>query len=275
MSHSDQNKFYTSISQYYSEIFPYKPVQLKFIENGVGDLTGKSILDIGCATGELAFQLAKSGANVTGIDLNEDLLDLARKGIGDLQSPKSKTRLRQKPSPVKITSPFPKFQIGNMLELKNDFRKGQFDAVLCFGNTLVHLPTFKSIQQMLEGVKFVLKPGGLFFLQILNYNYILENRVSELPLIETEKIRFVRQYKFQGDSPLICFNTELYIKKENETISNETTLLALKSYELVNMLEAAGFTKIELFSNFRRETFGGNHLPLVLQCRSRGSGSAT
>ena len=65
-----QNEFYTSISKYYSEIFPYQPVQLQFVKSRVGDLHGKNILDIGCATGELAFQLANAGATVTGIDLN-------------------------------------------------------------------------------------------------------------------------------------------------------------------------------------------------------------
>ena len=69
---TQQNKFYTSISKYYSEIFPYQPMQLQFVKNRVGDLKGKNILDIGCATGELAFRLAGEGAKVIGIDLNED-----------------------------------------------------------------------------------------------------------------------------------------------------------------------------------------------------------
>jgi 2-polyprenyl-3-methyl-5-hydroxy-6-metoxy-1,4-benzoquinol methylase len=236
-------------------------MQLKFVQSEVGDLTGKSILDIGCATGELAFQLANAGANVTGIDLNEDLLDQARKGIGDLQPPEEKTRL-------KIASPIPIFRVSNMLELTRDFKKEKFDAVICFGNTLVHLPTMELINQTLQGVNYVLKPGGKFFLQMLNYDYILNEKVTELPVIETENIRFIRKYKFRENSSLIQFKTDLHIKKENKTISNETTLLALKSSELVEMLGTAGFFEIELFSNFKRDAFGRNHLPLVLSCRS-------
>ena len=63
----EQNNFYTSISKYYSEIFPYTPMQLKFVKNSLGGLEEKQILDIGCATGELAFNLAMEGANVVGI----------------------------------------------------------------------------------------------------------------------------------------------------------------------------------------------------------------
>jgi glycine/sarcosine N-methyltransferase len=240
----EQNNFYTSISKYYSEIFPYNPVQLKFVKNSVGLLKNKHVLDIGCATGELAFNLAKDGAIVTGIDLNEDLLNQAKnnKQLPNLQ-----------------------FQIGNMLELESDFQKEQFDAILCFGNTLVHLSTIELIQQMLNGVKAVLKPGGLFLMQILNYDYILKEKVSALPLIETNNIKFIRKYKFNVNSPLIRFQTDLYLKNEEQNVSNETSLFGLKSSVLFDMLANSGFRKIELYSNFKQSAFGGNHIPLILK----------
>lgn len=237
-----QNKFYTSISKYYSEIFPYNPAQLHFVKGDAADLAGRKILDIGCATGELAFQLAKSGADVTGIDLNEDLLQQAKTG---------------KVHPNLI------FQKGDMLELQNDFQPETFGMVLCFGNTLVHLPSQELISEMLRGVYTVLKPGGFFLLQILNYDYILSEPVSELPLIENENIRFVRHYSFNKSSSLISFQTELHLKKEGEVIFNETPLFPLKSNELRKLLTNAGFSKVELFSNFKEESFGGKHIPLA------------
>lgn len=236
---NEQNKFYSSISKYYSEIFPYKPMQLQFVKNEVGDLKGKQILDIGCATGELAFNLANEGAKVIGIDLNEDLLKQAK-------SKRIHSNLQ--------------FQHGNMLELETDFHKKQFDSVLCFGNTLVHLPSTNLIQQMLNGVLSVLKPGGIFLMQILNYDYILAEQVSELPLIETENIKFIRKYKFKKNSPLILFQTDLHLKKEGQVVSNETSLLALRSSELTDIIENSGFKEIELYSNFKQTSFGGPHI---------------
>ncbi|MBN2637127.1 MAG: class I SAM-dependent methyltransferase [Prolixibacteraceae bacterium] len=238
-----QNDFYTSISKYYSEIFPYNPAQCQFVKNRAGELAGKTILDIGCATGELAFQLAESGAKVTGIDLNEDLLQQAK-------SKKAHKNCR--------------FQAGNMLDLRTDFQPSQFELVLCFGNTLVHLQSKVLIQQMLRGVFAVLKPSGYFLLQILNYDYILTEQISKLPTIETENIQFVRKYKFEENSPLIRFQTELFLKKEGKTISNETILFALQSSELTEWLENVGFSKIQLYSNFKQEASGGKHLPLVV-----------
>jgi 2-polyprenyl-3-methyl-5-hydroxy-6-metoxy-1,4-benzoquinol methylase len=258
---SEQNDFYSSISKYYSEIFPYQPMQLQFVKNRAGDLPGKQILDIGCATGELAFQLAGEGAKVTGIDLNEDLLAQAR-GCSGFRSADSK-KLEPEFLSADKTSATPKFQVGNMLELETDFSEMQFDTVLCFGNTLVHLQSLELMRQMLKGVFTVLKPGGHFLMQILNYDYVLSEQVTGLPLIDTANIRFIRKYAIEKNNPLIRFQTELEIKKEQQTVSNETSLFALQSDDLLELLKYVGFKEIELFSNFKQEPFGGKHLPLV------------
>ena len=225
-------------------------MQLHFVKSRARELKAKHVLDIGCATGKLALQLAQNGDFVTGIDLNEDLLNQANSKIGFEGFEKNNL----------------KFQKGNMLELKTDFQPGQFDVVLCFGNTLVHLQTPALVQQMLDGVFAVLKPGGHFLLQILNYDYILSEPVTSLPVIDTENIRFTRKYKFPEIGLLISFQTELLIKSEGKTIKNETPLLALQSQQLIEMLQKAGFSEIELFSNFKQEPFGGKHLPLVVSC---------
>lgn len=234
-------------------------MQLQFVKSKAGELAGKQILDIGCATGKLAFQLAEAGAKVTGIDLNEDLLGQAL-GCSGFRSADLPIR-GSEPDKYRVASL--KFQIGNMLDLETDFKPAQFDVVLCFGNTLVHLQTIELIQQMLNGIFAVLKTGGRFLLQILNYDYIFTEQVSELPPIETENIRFIRKYKFEENSPLIRFQTELILKKVEKTISNETLLFGLKSAELTELLKEADFTEIELYSNFKQEPFGGKHLPLV------------
>ncbi|MCK3684099.1 class I SAM-dependent methyltransferase [Maribellus sp. YY47] len=240
-----QNIFYTSISKYYSEIFPYNPAQLKFVEAKLSGLSGKTILDIGCATGELAYNLALGGASVTGIDLNEDLLEQAQEN--------------------KI-HPNLHFQKGNMLNLETDFPATQFDAVLCFGNTLVHLKSLDDVTDMLKATRIVLKPGGTLLLQILNYDYILEDKVTELPCIDAENITFLRHYQFRETGDYIDFQTELVLKHKVLSIRNETRLLALKSKDLLKALTEAGFSEINLYSNFKQDPFGGKHLPLVVSC---------
>ncbi len=56
-----------------------RPAMLSF----VGDVDGKSVLDIGCGAGQLSHILNKRGASVTGIDVSSKMVELARKRLGD------------------------------------------------------------------------------------------------------------------------------------------------------------------------------------------------
>ena len=54
------------------------PLRLAWIESIVGTLAGKRVLDVGCGGGILAEAMATRGAQVTGIDLAEKPLGVAR-----------------------------------------------------------------------------------------------------------------------------------------------------------------------------------------------------
>ncbi|MCA1767469.1 MAG: bifunctional 2-polyprenyl-6-hydroxyphenol methylase/3-demethylubiquinol 3-O-methyltransferase UbiG, partial [Idiomarina sp.] len=54
------------------------PVRLSFIENHAAGLFGKKVLDVGCGGGLLSEAMTERGAQVTGIDLAEPSLKVAR-----------------------------------------------------------------------------------------------------------------------------------------------------------------------------------------------------
>ncbi len=243
-----QNKFYTSISKYYSEIFPYSPMQLKFIKTIVGDLNHKSILDIGCATGELSSRIVNENNNVVGIDLNSDLIKQAKEN--------------------KIHSNL-KFAVGNMLNLKNDYSKQSFDSVMCFGNTIVHLQSEELILDVLKSINHILKSKGKFMLQILNYDYIIEQNITSLNVLNRDNVKFIRNYDYDKNSNLIDFKTKLLIKSENKIVSNSTKLLALGKESLNQLLVKSGFENIKFYSSFDGSDYNGNHMALILSCSKK------
>ncbi|HLX82893.1 MAG TPA: class I SAM-dependent methyltransferase [Terriglobales bacterium] len=56
---------------------------LEYAFHLLGDVRGKTVLDLGCGTGENLVPLIERGARVTGIDISPDLIALAQKRVGD------------------------------------------------------------------------------------------------------------------------------------------------------------------------------------------------
>ena len=54
------------------------PLRLNYINDLVGGLTGKTVLDVGCGGGILSEGMASMGAHVTGIDLSDKALKVAK-----------------------------------------------------------------------------------------------------------------------------------------------------------------------------------------------------
>lgn len=240
---AEQERFYSSISIYYSELFPYNATQLQFVKSTTGTFLGKRILDLGCGTGELALRLANEGAFVTGVDMNKDFIIYA------LEKNRNENT---------------DFRVLNMLETSSHFDAGYFDAVICFGNTLVHLLTIGSVKKLIKSVEKVLKKGGLFLIQILNYDFILDEKLNSLPVIETEHLKFNRSYNYPEKIRLIRFKTELTVKGTGEKIVNETSLYPIRKEELRKLLDHNGFKEVEFYSDFKMNPAGGDHLPLVV-----------
>lgn len=233
--------FYSTIYNYYDHIFMLNNSQVDFVKRQVS--TTKNILDIGCATGKLANALGKEGFHVNGIDLDEKMISYARKNW---------------------SHPKVFFGEGNMLHLENEFGPNRFNAITCFGNTIVHLTDKKLIHDFFENCHKTLTSQGKLLAQILNYQYIVEEKLSSLPLIDNHHISFNRNYEYL-ESGLINFNTELHIKSTGEKVNNSVQLLPITKSELESILIQTRFKNIEFFGNFAGAPLEDKSLPLVFK----------
>ena len=121
------------------------PLRLDWIDRSVG-LAGKRILDVGCGGGLLSEGMAVRGAQVTGIDLSEKPLSVARLHL--LES-------GQKVDYRKIS-----------VEALAEEMPGEFDVVTCL-EMLEHVPNPSSV---VSACARLVKPGGQVFLSTLNRN---------------------------------------------------------------------------------------------------------
>ncbi|MTJ01160.1 bifunctional 2-polyprenyl-6-hydroxyphenol methylase/3-demethylubiquinol 3-O-methyltransferase UbiG [Idiomarina piscisalsi] len=122
------------------------PVRLSFIEQHANGLFGKNILDVGCGGGLLSEAMAERGAKVTGIDLAEESLKIAR--LHALES--------------EVSVDYQCVAVENHATEHED----QYDAVTCL-EMLEHVPDPASI---VNACTQAVKPGGLVFFSTLNRN---------------------------------------------------------------------------------------------------------
>jgi 2-polyprenyl-3-methyl-5-hydroxy-6-metoxy-1,4-benzoquinol methylase len=57
------------------------PYGLEYAFHLLGDIQGKTVVDLGCGKGENLVPLAQRGAHVTGLDLSPELIELAKKRV--------------------------------------------------------------------------------------------------------------------------------------------------------------------------------------------------
>ncbi len=238
-------KFYSDIVESYNYIFPYNEQQKKFTLSFLEDnMTESSILDIGCATGNLTFELSKCVNDITGFDLDEEMINYA-----NCSYPDPEKHLR--------------FVCDNMLNIENYFSSDTLDAVISFGNTIVHLGSEREFEALFSKIRTVLKPSGQLLFQIINYDRILKNNIKGLPTIENDYIKFERRYKPLGEN-LIEFQTDLTIKKTGVVKHNSVTLFALQSDDVEKMLKENGFDNISFYGSFKKAPFNDDSVPLVI-----------
>ena len=120
------------------------PLRLDFINFYSKGIFEKETLDVGCGGGILAESMAKLGANVTGIDMGEEPLNVAR--LHALE--------------VGVSLNYEKITAEAFAE-KNPER---FDVVTCM-EMLEHVPDPESI---IASLATLVKPGGHVFMSTLN-----------------------------------------------------------------------------------------------------------
>lgn len=152
VDHAEIDKFSALASRWWDPDSEFKPLhainplRLDWILSYTGSLAGKQVLDVGCGGGILSESLAQSGADVTGIDLAERSLKIAR--LHSLESG----------VPVKY----------EMISAEDmaDQHPGRFDVVTCM-EMLEHVPDPGSI---IAACAKLVKPGGWVFFSTLNRN---------------------------------------------------------------------------------------------------------
>ncbi|WP_419843624.1 bifunctional 2-polyprenyl-6-hydroxyphenol methylase/3-demethylubiquinol 3-O-methyltransferase UbiG [Actinobacillus pleuropneumoniae] len=124
------------------------PLRLDYIQQKSNGLFGKKVLDVGCGGGILSEAMAKAGANITGIDMTTEPLDVARKHAEESG----------------LTIDYRQTTIEDFVQNQTACHAEKFDVITCM-EMLEHVPDPLSI---IQSCKALLKPDGVLFFSTIN-----------------------------------------------------------------------------------------------------------
>lgn len=229
---------YDELSEYYHFLYPdiedlnrkiASELNLKLLK----PTNTKKILECACGTGHLAIELAKLGYEVTGLDL-------------------SKQMIRHAISNAKKANVDIKFIHSNILSLSMNI-EDKFDVVICRGNSFSHINP-NDMEMAFENINFVLKTGGICYVDIRNYEVAL----CEKPLFEhrahlrVDEKDIISFYIFDYKENIRTYNIFfIFFDKNTKTISYKlVTIDGFIVYEntLLNAFKTGGFEGIKKIS---------------------------
>jgi SAM-dependent methyltransferase len=191
------------------------PAFLRFM----GDLSGKAVLDAGCGEGYNTRLLGRSGARMTGVDISQKMIDLARQ--------------EERREPLGI-----RYEVASFADLSL-FDDASFDTVVSF-MALMDGPDFEgAAREILR----VLRPGGELIFSITHpcfmtrgYGWVEDENGYAAELIVADYFRrqpYVERWRFKGPAP-----------KDAEAFAVPVFPRTLSEY--VNTLIRAGFVLEEI-----------------------------
>ena len=119
---------------------------------------GAHVLDAGGGPGRYALELCRAGWQVTLADITSGLLEVARTNFA-AEPPEVQARLCG-------------IEQVDLRDLSR-FAEGTFDATLCLGGPLTHLPVRSDQEQAVREMARVTRPGGLIYLTGVGYLAVL------------------------------------------------------------------------------------------------------
>jgi len=151
VDYAELEKFESIAERWWDKTSEFKPLhdinplRLNYIDERV-PLSGKKVLDVGCGGGILSESMAQRGAEVTGIDMGEAPLAVAR-----IHAEKSAVTVNYHHSTA---------------EKMAEENPAQYDVVTCL-EMLEHVPDPSSV---IEACSKLVKPGGHVFFSTINRN---------------------------------------------------------------------------------------------------------
>ncbi len=191
----------------------------------------REVVDLCCGTGDVAIALAKHGKNIIGIDISEDMLNVATE------------KAMQNAARVL-------FLVGDAREF---VLQKKADAVYSLTDGMNYMLSDADIKKAFEAVNNALKPGGRFIFDmstVYKYENILKNNAFTFDF-EDMYVGWQNDYNF--DTEICEMNITCFTKKVKNKYERFDEVHYQKAYtvnQIERMLEETGFELRNVFSGY-------------------------
>jgi SAM-dependent methyltransferase len=251
---------------YYTKTYRGRVEDVRFYVD-LAEERGGPVLEYGCGNGRITIPLARSGIEVTGVDLSAEML-------ADLRG-----RLAAEPPDVRARVALRR---GDMREVSlRGAKRARFPLVICPFNAFLHLYTRPDVERFLARVRAHLAPRGELWFDVS----IPEP--SELAR-DPDRAYFAPRFRYPGKDgdpgEMVRYSERfdydkcrqvLFVAMEFAPISGAErwmTPLAHRQFypqELEALLHYNGFDLVEQFGDFFRGPCERSSAVMVLRCRPR------
>jgi SAM-dependent methyltransferase len=209
------------------------------------------ILELCCGTGRLTIPLAKSGAQITGVDSSESML--------------SRAKIKANRENLNID-----FFLQDIRELNLNHK---FEMIFIPFNSLQNIYAVSDLERILAKIKVHLTENGLFVFDIFNPDISLmyesslkEHKVKEITNENNEHILIKEKCNYD---PAAQVNRVTWYYHKNENIIEQK--LDMRCYfplEMDMLLKYNGFEIISKYGDFDKNQFTGESLKQIFLCKA-------
>ena len=223
---------YETFAYYYDQLGwkRFSETRASFVLDFIAEnrLSVNLVLDIACGTGTFAILLAEKGIRVTGIDISEDMIAVAKKKAKE------------------ATTQNVEFHIGDMKDFKLNT---EFDLVTCNYDSLNHLLREEDILSAFRCVHSHLRAKGIFIFDVNTISGVRSFKYQDIKHGDNHLV--MRHGVFDEHSNMATMFIDGFVKEDKEEPLYYTRFqqtIHEKGYEiekLYGLLKQAHFDDIE------------------------------
>lgn len=197
-------------------------------------VTDGLVLDLGCGTGTLTRLLSDQGYDMIGIDVSEEMLQIAMEKKEEHRN--------------------------DILYLNQDMREfelyGTVRAVVSICDSVNYLMEYEDLVRVFELVNNYLDPGGVFIFD-LNTLYKYREELGEQTIAENrEEGSFIWENFYDEEEMVNEYDLTLYIREEDGRYQRYEETHYQRAFELdtvMQAIEAAGLEFVAVYDAFTKE----------------------